>query len=183
MELWIQSSTCRMVFQLVLVDSRKRRGHASGIRHAHGRAPLSSESIRVAGYVAGYKDRARARHSTPAHDCACVRTCDRSPPFPTTPVRRKRRGLFRESRTEAFRKKSRTRFGSPEPRRRHTRHSSSSRVTIPTAARERTRSSSYSVAVGANSRPATCTRRRPCSMARVDGELVGHEGLRAGRAA
>ena len=76
-ELWIRSSTCRTVFQLVHVDSRKRRGHASGIRHAHPRAPLSSESLRVG----SYRDRARARHSTSARDCACVRTCDRPTQF------------------------------------------------------------------------------------------------------
>ena len=61
------------MFGLVLAESRKHRGNVSSIRRAHPRAPLSPESIRVG----ASEDRARARHSTPARDCACVRTCDR----------------------------------------------------------------------------------------------------------
>lgn len=75
MEVGIPSLTYRAVFQPVLADCRKHRGNAPGIRRAHTRAPLSSESLRVG----PYEDRARAGHSTSARDCAHVRTCNRSP--------------------------------------------------------------------------------------------------------
>ena len=55
MELGIPSSTYRAVLQLVLADSRKRRGNGSGIRGAHPRATRSSEAI----HVEACKDRAR----------------------------------------------------------------------------------------------------------------------------
>ena len=56
------------------VAGRKRIGSAAGIRRAHPRAALSSEAT----CVGASKARARARRSTSARDCACVRTCDRS---------------------------------------------------------------------------------------------------------
>ena len=74
MELGIPSSTYRAVFQLVLAESRKRRRSVSSIRRTHPRAALSKEAIRVG----SYGDRARARHSTSARDCACVGTRDGS---------------------------------------------------------------------------------------------------------
>ena len=69
------------LFRPVLADSRKRRGYGSGIRRAHPRAALSSEAI----HVEPSKDQARERHSMPARDCACVRTCDRIDQFSTPP--------------------------------------------------------------------------------------------------
>ena len=54
------------VLRLVLAESRKRRGNASGNSRAHLRAAMSSEVIRVG----PHEDRARARLSMPERDCA-----------------------------------------------------------------------------------------------------------------
>ena len=62
------------LFRPVPRDNRKRRGNGSGIGRTHPRAALSS----YATASDSIKDRARARHSTPARDCACIGTCGRS---------------------------------------------------------------------------------------------------------